>query len=219
MPDAKQDTHLMALALDAALTLAATRPWSDIALQDIAREAEVSLNDFYGHIDKNTLVHELEAWADKAMSADTPEAGETPRERLFDVIMHRFEKMEAHRAGVLSMLKGRGASPDQIASRLAARRRTSKWALAAAGLDIGDTLTLAAQRLGLIQIISQTERAWRHDENGDFARTMATLDAELVTLEERLDQLKRLRKGRWARKPRTAEPSPPEGPQAETDPA
>ena len=200
--------------LEAALTLAADRPWRDITLLEIAKEAGLDIADLYGVADKDTLMDALESWADKAMSAEASDPEETPRERLFDTIMRRFEHFEAHRAGVLSLMKARDKSPQRLAALLGARNTAAEWALACAGLDQGTQAERTARKLGVAWIIGKTERAWRGDESGDFARTMATLDAELVAAEERLDRFSRFTR---RRKPSSSEEtSPPEAPQGET---
>ncbi|MEL7304056.1 MAG: hypothetical protein AAGJ53_10225 [Pseudomonadota bacterium] len=209
---------LTSKALKSALKLASKTAWTDVTLRDIAEEAGIDLEAFYGQIDKSSVLDALDVWADKAMSEDAPDMKDTPRERLFDAIMLRFERLETQRAGALSMLAGRSRQPGDFAHRLRQRRKTAKWAMVAAGLDSGAPVALGAMRVGLIRAISKAEAAWREDDSGDFARTMATLDGELINIEERLDQLSRLRK-RFRRWPNMAASSRPEGPQAETSEA
>ena len=213
MPKTKKSQDLEAKVFEAALQLAAQRDWHDISLREIADQAGCDLGDLYGVTGKAKLVSALESWADQAMSAEPADPTETDRERLFDAIMRRFEHMEANRAGVLSMMRARPRSPRGFAKLLRARRTSADWALSAAGLDTGDTLALGAKRLGLVQVIARTERAWRDDTSGDFARTMATLDGELIALEERLGFLARFRP---SQRSSGATSSRPEAPQAET---
>ncbi|MEM9669332.1 MAG: hypothetical protein AAF950_10445 [Pseudomonadota bacterium] len=213
MSKAKNAKHPLEVAQAAAFKLAANQPWKDISLRDIADEAEIDLTDLYGVTDKSSLVAAVEPWADRAMSEEKADLSETPRERLFDAIMRRFEHMETERAGVLSMLKGREQTPAGLAKLLKARRKTADWAVTAASLDTGDPARLAVQRLALVRTIAKTERAWKSDEAGDFARTMATLDAELIEIEERLGQFSRFR-SRF--RSSGAASSQPEAPQAET---
>lgn len=202
-------------ALEAALNIAAERPWNDITLIEIAKQANIDIADLYGVADKDAVLDALEGWADKAMSAESCDADDTPRERLFDTIMRRFELFEEHRAGVLSLLKARDKSPQRLAKLLGARSRSAQWALACAGLDEGRQSQRAARQLGVAWVIARTEHAWRKDESGDFARTMATLDTELASAEERLQTLARMT-GRHRRKSNQAETSPPEAPPEET---
>lgn len=205
---------LLHSALEAALKIAGETSWNKITLIEIAKQGKIDIADLYGVADKDSLVDALESWADKAMSAEACEAGDTPRERLFDTIMRRFELFEEHRAGVLSLMKARDKAPRRLAALLVARSKSAQWALACAGLDDGRQSERAARQLGVAWVIAKTERAWRADESGDFARTMATLDAELASAEERLQQLARLT-GRRSKKSNREETSSPEAPPTE----
>lgn len=213
-------------ALKAGLELASTRPWQTIPLLEIASRADISMSELYGIADKDTLSDALDGWADQAMSAEAIDLEDTPRERLFDVIMRRFELMEDHRAGVLSLMRARDRSPGRLAALLKARNTSARWALSCAGLDRGNSPDLSAKSLALAWVIGKTERAWRKDESGDFARTMATLDAELTLAEERRARFNRFapKKSKSAAPtasddvpPTPAETNTPEAPQAESD--
>lgn len=212
------NAHRFAM-LETALKLAGERSWQDITMIDIAEAADTPLSELYSIEGKLALAKDLEAWADLAMSADACDAEDTPREQLFDVIMRRFETFETQRAGVLSLMKWRDRSPVLRARMLRARAASANWALACCGLDTSGPLEARATSIGLAWVIGQTERAWRQDDSGDFARTMATLDAELLTAEERLSALKRLAPNRKARSAKAATPDTPEAPPSASDEA
>jgi hypothetical protein len=89
---------IVELGLLAALRLAEDTSWGDITLSAIAEEAGLPLSEFYG-VTRDDLANAFDAYFDRAMSAEGPPGGESPRERLFDVIMLRFEAMEDYRAG------------------------------------------------------------------------------------------------------------------------
>ena len=108
-----------------------------------------------------------------------------PRERLFDVIMLRFEKMEEHRAGLLSLQHWRERNPARLAALAKARVKTARWALASAGLDAQGDLPMGLRAAGLAWILARTERAWRKEQSADFSRTMAELDKQLREADER----------------------------------
>lgn len=206
--------------LETALQLAGERSWQEITLIDIAEAAGASLSELYATVGKPALAKQLEPWADLAMSAEGCDSEDSPRERLFDVIMRRFEKFETERAGVLSLMKWRDGSPKLRAELLRARTQSANWALACAGLDTLGPLETRATALGVAWVIGQTERAWRQDDGSDFARTMATLDAELITAEDRLSALKRFTpnaKTTSSAAAKAAEPDTPEAPPAATD--
>jgi len=210
---------IVSRALSAALELANTRKWQSITLIEIAAAATLPMSELHGLADKDTLTDALEGWADEAMSAEAIDLDETVRERLFDVIMRRFEQMETQRAGVLSLMQARDRSPARLAALLQARRTSAGWALSCAGLDNGNNAQRTARVLGIAWAIGKTERAWRKDESGDFARTMATLDAELSLIEERLSRFARFssQPSGEASSAKQEDASPHASPQAETD--
>src|SRR5262249_31939119 len=111
------------------------------------------------------------------------------RDRLFELIMRRFEAMEPHRAAVLAMELCQDRDPILLAAAHQRHVRCAKWVLALAGLE-ADGMTGQARAQGLGVIIGQARAAWRGDDAGDFAKTMASLDKNLRRAEEMF--------GRWA---------------------
>lgn len=210
----KPPSSLLHTVFETALELAATHSWDELTLTQIADQAGLPLRELYEIADKGKLADTLGAWADDAMAEEPADMNDSRRERLFDTIMRRFEKMETHRAGVLSLLKSLDKSARKRARLLHARNKTARWALACAALDHGTIAELSARQLGLVWIIAKTERAWRGDDSGDFARTMATLDAELALSEERLERFGRF--SSRSKKPKAATASQPEAPQETT---
>ncbi|WP_396273968.1 hypothetical protein [Hyphomonas sp.] len=191
--------------LKAALELSATRAWSDIPLADIAAKAKLTLSDFHGVAAREDLVEAMDAHFDKAMSAEGVPDETSARERLFDVIMLRFEAMEAYRAGIREITKFRESSLFHLVRLPNHRHASAAWALASAGLDNDAGAPASLKRIAIGIVIAQAERAWRKETSGDFALTMAALDKGLRRAEERLGQLRRLTGGRFATKPETEE--------------
>ena len=190
--------------VQAALKLAETEKWSAITLAAIADEAGLSLHDFHAHADKDVLSASVERTFDAGMSEGSFEPDETARTRLFDVIMMRFETMEAVRDGAMSFLRWRDRSIDGLGLRLKNRAATAKWALACAGLDGAAQIPRGVQIAALGWAIAQAERAWRQETSADLSRTMAALDAELIKLEERAEWLKSRGKSKRDPDPKTA---------------
>jgi hypothetical protein len=87
------------------------------------------------------------------------------------------------------MEEGQDRDPALMAAAHQRHVRAARWALALAGLD-PDGIGGAARAQGLAVIIGQARAAWRGDEAGDFAKTMASLDRNLRRAEEMF--------GRWA---------------------
>lgn len=182
---AKAKQTIIRKGVEAALELAAENPWDEITLAEIAARAGLDLSDFHMVADKSDLALAVEPWLDKSMSAETIDLDETPRERLFDVIMLRFEEMEKHRAGLLSLQHWRERNPARLAKLAKARGKTARWALTCAGLDGHSDLPMGLRAAGLAWAMARAERAWRREESEDFSRTMAELDKQLRSAEER----------------------------------
>ena len=188
---AKAKETIIRKGAEAALRLASENPWAELTLSEIAAEAGLELSEFHGVADKEDLARAIEPMFDKAMSAEAADVDETPRERLFDVIMLRFEEMESHRAGLLSLQHWREQNPRRLAKLAKARMDTARWALACAGLDGQSDLPIGLRAAGLAWTIARTERAWRKETSADFSRTMAELDKQLRAADERISWLSR----------------------------
>ncbi|MBV1704482.1 MAG: TetR/AcrR family transcriptional regulator, partial [Hyphomicrobiales bacterium] len=92
--------------VDASLALAAERPFGEIALRDIAERAGVTLGDFRDAFpSKGAVLAGYVRRIDHAV-LDAPVAfrdDEAPRDRLFDVLMRRFDAMAADKAALRSI--------------------------------------------------------------------------------------------------------------------
>ncbi|HAE28988.1 MAG TPA: hypothetical protein DCG58_17655, partial [Hyphomonas adhaerens] len=128
----EETVDIVELGLLAALRLAEDTSWGNITLSAIAEEAGLPLREFYG-VTRDDLANAFEAYFDRAMSAEGPPGGDSPRERLFDVIMLRFEAMEDHRAGAVALMRDRERTPRLLLRLPAHRAASAHWALASAG--------------------------------------------------------------------------------------
>ena len=193
---AKAKETIIRKGVEAALKLAAEDPWAELTLADIATEAGLELSEFHGVADKGDIANAVEPMLDKAMSGEPVDMDAPPRERLFDVIMLRFEEMEKHRIGLLSLRHWRERNPAQLAKLGKARLETARWALACAGLDGQGDLPVGLRAAGLAWTLSGSERAWRKEDSADFSRTMAELDKQLRAADERMSWISKWTRGR-----------------------
>lgn len=166
----------------AALTAAAAKPWREATLAELARLAGRPLADFYPAT-LGDVVDCVEEAFDRAMAEGDIDAKQSVRDRLFDLVMRRFEAMEPHRAAVLAMEVGNDRDPVAMGAAHQRHVRAARWVLTLAGLD-SDGMSGNARAQGLGVIIGQARAAWRGDEAGDFAKTMASLDKNLRRAEE-----------------------------------
>src|SRR5581483_6038475 len=86
--------------LDAALALAESEGWRNASLRAIAQEAGLSLHEFYSEFrSRPAILSALMARTDAKVLADTTASeDESPRDRLFEVLMRRFDAMKPQRA-------------------------------------------------------------------------------------------------------------------------
>jgi hypothetical protein len=168
----------------AALSLAGSVPWREVTLIRLADAAARPVSDFYGAT-LGEAVDCVEEAFDRAIADATDELDpkQTVRDRLFELIMRRFEAMEPHREAVLAMEHGLDRDPTLMASAHQRHVRCARWVLAIAGME-ADGMTGQARAQGLGVIIGQARAAWRGDSAGDFAKTMASLDKNLRRAEE-----------------------------------
>lgn len=173
-----------------ALALAAQGPWRETTLAQLAQAAGRPLSEFYG-ASLGEAADCVEEAFDRAIAENMEalDAKQSVRDRLFELIMRRFEAMEPHRAAALSMEQGVDRDPTLLAAAHQRHVRCARWVLALAGLE-ADGMTGQARAQGLGVIIGQARAAWRGDDSGDFAKTMASLDKNLRRAEEMF--------GRWA---------------------
>ena len=174
----------------AALAVAAHKPWRTVTLADLANEVSRPVSDFYAASLGEAADCAEEAF-DRAIAEGVEELDpdQSVRDRLFELIMRRFEAMEPHRAAVLAMEQGQDRDPILLTAAHQRHVRCARWVLALAGLE-ADGMTGQARAQGLGVIIGQARAAWRGDDAGDFAKTMASLDRNLRRAEEMF--------GRWA---------------------
>jgi AcrR family transcriptional regulator len=166
-------------AVDAALALAAERPWREVSLRQIVERAGVDFADLYGQAPgKALLLLRLGQKLDRAALATAATPSEDVHDRLFDAAMARIEAMEPHRAALLSIAKGE--NPIAIATHFPL---TARAILEAAGV------TATPPRLAAMTLVwGRIVQVWRDDE-GALNRTMAEIDKRLRQMRERLARI------------------------------
>ena len=171
-------------AVDAALLLAADRPWSSITLFEIAQAAGVPFAELYSRApSKLALIDRLSCRYDQAaLAAAEDEADGEIHDRLFEVAMARLEAMEPHRAVLIAIARAEG--PVFSLRRLP---RTARALLEAAGVDTSGRKG-ALRLVAMSAVWGRTLQVWQDDE-GALNRTMAELDKLLKTMRRRLGRV------------------------------
>ena len=192
--------------LKSAMQLAAERGWSGISLGDIAAAAGVPLADLYGAFrSKRSILSAVVRKGDEAMlaaAAAQPGGGysdaEPVRDRLFDVLMARFDAMQPYRDGLAAAARDTLRDPCAMATaglchgnRLI---RSMGWALEAAGVKASGPRGMIRTR-GLAAIYASVLPVWLRDESGDLSATMAGLDKRLARAEKLAGMMRGRRRG------------------------
>jgi ubiquinone biosynthesis protein COQ9 len=178
--------------VDAALRLAADKPWQEITLANIAEASGVTLAEIAAHVSGKPQI--LEAFARRmdsqllASLASDPVEGDA-HDRLFDIMLRRFELLAPHKAAIANIAKAPADGPVEWLNLLASSLVTQGWLLTAADIKLSG-LTGDVAKLGLAKIGADTLRIWLKDDDAGLARTMAALDRKLrdgETLMKRLE--------------------------------
>lgn len=166
--------------IDVALRLAAERSWSGLALSDIAAAANVSLADLYAAFPSKAAI--LAAFSRnidrEVMAGAGVDDSETPRDRLFDVLMKRFDALAPYREGVAAIARDARRDPFLLISGAEPLMCAMAAMLEAAGIPSSGMIG-AVRTKGLATIYLATLRDWLRDDTADKAKTMAALDGRL----------------------------------------
>ena len=157
---------------------AALRGWPDVSIADAAREAGVPLGEARARMPgRGAVLLRFGVMADQAALANVS-MGEPPRERLFDILMARFDALQQHRAGVLALMAALRLDPGTSLLLYSTTLRSMKWLLDGAGIP--STGVVGGLRVhGLLALWLYALRAWEADESPDLSATMAAVDRGL----------------------------------------
>jgi len=195
-------------ALDAFLGLIAEKGFDAVALRDVAEAARLGLADLYRvYPDKVALVAAFMARIDAEVLAGTPahnDPEETARDRLFDVLMRRYDALRPQRAALRAIRRAGTRDPMLALALGPALRRSMATMLEAASVP-SDGLSGALRQNGLLAIHYAVSRVYDRDETADLSKTMAALDSRLK-MAERWAQFF----DKYAKSLKSSEPAPSE---------
>ncbi len=185
MSDETSATDFDQALIGSAFEQIAARGWRQLNLADAARTADLPLDRARARFPTPpALLFRLGALADEAALAEASGAGlagavaPSPRERLFDMLMRRFDVFQQHRAGVIALLRDLPSNPGLALLLAGATSASMRWMLQGAGIDTGGVRG-ALRVNGLVGLWLYALRAWERDDSPDLAGTMAALDRAL----------------------------------------
>jgi AcrR family transcriptional regulator len=169
--------------IEAFLALLAENPFESIGLAAVAEKAGVSLADMRGEFGSTfdmiaAFIRETDR---KVLAGGGDEDAEaTARDRLFDVLMRRFEALQPHREAVRSLARSAERHPRFALALNKLAVRSQQWMLSAAGIDSSGLVGgIRAQAVAVM--FARVARVWLNDDDPGLGRTMAELDRDLAT--------------------------------------
>jgi AcrR family transcriptional regulator len=182
--------------VDAALRLIARHGWRRLSMAAIAAAAGLPILTVYRAFpSKPAILCAFARRIDETVLAATLETDpdERPRDRVFDLLMRRFDALRPHR-GALEVL-GRELPGDPVAALAlgAALLRSIAWMLEAADISphgLRGAITVKLTAAAYASVL----RVWLRDDTPDLAPTMAALDRRLRGIERWLAAARRSRR-------------------------
>ena len=176
--------------IKAALALAEERGWNAIGLPDIAGRAGLTTADLRREFSSKTaIIDALRRDVDyKTLEKTaTTTMGDGPRDRLFDVLMTRFELLLPYRPALRRIADDLRQRPAELTALVGPALNTQYWMLQAAGIG-AEGLAGFPRVAALMSIHTQVFQVWLDDEDPAMARTMAALDRRLRRAEQLADR-------------------------------
>jgi ubiquinone biosynthesis protein COQ9 len=172
--------------IQAALDLAAEKGWTHCSLADIAGRVDIKESELRLIFpDKSDILCAFNRQTDEAVQESMNGALDenmSARDRLFDVMMERFDVLNDHRDGLCAILNAVKCDPKQAINGLPHFGRSMQSMLQTANID-ADGFMGAAKTFGLLAIYLDTLRTWKQDDSPDMGKTMAALDKNLERAE------------------------------------
>ena len=167
--------------IDAALAQVATHGWRNLSLGAVASAAGMPILRVYRAFgSKQAILRGLFRRVNETVLADAPpaEAGERPRDRLFDLLMRRFDALQHHKPALEVLARELWGDPITVACAGSSLLHSIRWTLEAADISTGGWRGAVAVKLTAGAYVSAM-RVWQRDDSPDLAQTMAALDARL----------------------------------------
>jgi AcrR family transcriptional regulator len=176
--------------VEAALALAAEQSWAKIAYADIARRARVPMADALALLPtKTAILAEFQRRLDRAMLQAGESADGSARDRLFEILMRRFDALAPRREALRSIARSAPLDPAAAVCGWLQLVHSMRLALSVTGCPAEGIPGLIAAK-GLAGLYLSVLPVFLADASADHAATMAALDRRLRCIETLSDCLR-----------------------------
>ena len=167
----------------AAMVLASQGSWGGCRLSEIAELAGVAPGELERvYSDKTALLVDFATFLDGASEASLDTALPDPdipvRERLMEVLLHRFDVMEPYQAGIAALLRRVPTDPALVLGGYRSARRSMAQTLTAVGLSPFG-LAGGLRQSGLMLVFLDCLKVWVDEADRGLPATMRRLDERL----------------------------------------
>jgi AcrR family transcriptional regulator len=171
----------------ATMRLAAEKPWDDVLMKDIAEAAVIDLATLRREFpSKPAILGAFMRAVDDAVLASAPKftGAENARDRIFDVVMARFDVLAPYKDALKSIAAARPMDLELLRRAMASQA----WMLHAAGVRTDGVLG-TSRVSGMASVYASVLKTWLEDDDPGSARTMAALDRRLKRGEQSMRML------------------------------
>ncbi len=171
--------------IDAALACIARDGWRRLSLAAVATEAGLPVLRVYRNFrSKQAILRAFLRRIDEAVLAEPPAAedDERPRDRLFDLLMRRFDALRPYKPALSVLRRELPTDPPSALCAAASLICSMRWMLEAADIAAGGVRGAVAVKLTAAAYLG-TARVWQQDDAPDLGQTMAALDGRLRRIE------------------------------------
>ena len=187
--------------IDALLARIPIEGWRGLSLASIAAASGLPILRVYRNFHcKQAILRAFFRRIDEAVLAEPPaaEEGERARDRLFDLIMRRFDALRPYKPALDVLRRELPADPVSMLVATGALLRSVRWMHEAADITTGGIRGTIAVKLTSAAYLA-TMSVWQRDDSTDLGPTMAALDARLRRVERWLPAARRSRENRAVR--------------------
>lgn len=172
-----------ALIIDAALDWSAKSGWRSLTMADIAEETGLGLAEIHAvYPCKSMILNGMVQRIDEQVFAAGEADGDSIRDRLFDLLMRRFDALDPIKPAISAIAHDSWCDPGAVFLTGPRMLSSMYWMLEAADVNASGLMGVARCK-GLLLIYANAFRAWLKDDSADMAATMAALDRGLQQAE------------------------------------
>ena len=182
------DQDLRGAIIQAAMDIAADGGWRRADMASIAEAAgldnETVTRNFRSKIAiLEGLARRVDGEVDEQADADLKDPAIPVRERLFEVLMLRFDALRPYQSGIRALVKALAADPCMALAGGPSLARSMTASVRAVGLETRSPFGLLRVK-GLGMVFLSVLLVWIDDDNPDLAATMKALDTRLRQVDE-----------------------------------